>query len=241
VVPYELGLRVTTSGFTFAQLVLVAILPEASAMHTRAESERLQALHQRAGRFVSAVAAVLAAAMIGSAAPLFTAWLGHEDASATLALRGLAIASYAGVVGGITGAIGRGVGKIGIELEWSTVALVIHLGLGMWLVPRMGLAGALIAVAVANFVAALWFVTRLRRSLGWPVGRLLWEPFTVPVGAMALGAWLGSRLAAAIPVPWWGLATSAAVASGVTFVILLLFRYVEWREIASLARRGVAA
>ena len=241
VVPYELGLRVSSAGFTFAQLALVAILPEASAMHTRSESERLQNLHMRAGRFVTAVAAVISAAMIGSATPLFIAWLGHADANATLALRGLAIASYAAVVGGITGAIGRGVAKIGIELEWSVLAIVIHLGLGLWLVPRMGLTGALIALAVANIVAALWFVTRLRRSLGWPVGRMLWEPFAVPVIAIALGAWLGARIAGAIASPWWALVASAAAASVVSFGFLLAFRHVQWREIVSLVRRAAAA
>ncbi len=240
VVPYELGLRVSTACFTFANLVLVAMLPEASAMHARAESERLQALHQRAGRYVSAAAAVLASAMLASATPLFVAWLGHEDANAALALRGLAIASYAGVVGGITGAIGRGVAKIGIELEWSALALVIHAGLGVWLVPRMGLAGALVAIAAANVIAGLWFVTRLRRSLGWPVGRLLWEPFAVPVVAMALGAWGGAQLAAAIALPWLALIASSAVAGVVTLVVLLGFRHVEWREVMSLARRGFA-
>jgi O-antigen/teichoic acid export membrane protein len=241
VVPYELGLRVSSAGFTFAQLALVAMLPEASALHTRAESERLQSLHVRAGRFVTAVAAVLTAAMVASATPLFMAWLGHEDAKATLALRGLAIASYAAVVGGVTGAIGRGVAKIGIELEWTMLAFLIHLGLGVWLVPRMGLAGALIALAAANFIAALYFVTRLRRSLGWPVGRLLWEPFAVPVVAMALGAWLGAQIAHAIHSPWVALGASAMVALVVTFGVLLAFRHVEWREIVSLVRRAAAA
>src|SRR5262249_29429852 len=51
VVPYELGLRVSTACSTFAQLVLVAMIPEASVLHAQDASERLRELHRRAGRF----------------------------------------------------------------------------------------------------------------------------------------------------------------------------------------------
>jgi O-antigen/teichoic acid export membrane protein len=241
VVPYELGLRVTTACFTFAQLSLVAMLPEASALHARDEPERLEALHRRAGRFVTAIAAVMAAVLFGSADPLFAAWLGHPDATAALALRGLALAAYAAVVGGIVGAIGRGVGRIGFELEWSALALATHAALGLALIPRFGLLGALVAIAVANLVSSVWFVARLGSALRWSLGRLLWEPFLVPVVALALGAWAGARCSAAFPSAWASLALSGAIAGGVALVTLFALRYVSWRELASLLRRGATA
>jgi O-antigen/teichoic acid export membrane protein len=242
VVPYELGLRVSTACFTFAQLGMVAMLPEASALHEREERERLEALHRRAGRVITSIAAVVAAALIGAAVPLFAAWLGHPDADATLALRGLALAAYAGVAGGVTGAIGRGVARIGFELEWSGVGLVTHAVLGVLLVPRMGLAGALIAIAVANALAAIWFTGRLGHALGWHIGQRLWEPFGVPLAAIALGTWAAASLAAAWNAPpWVALAVSGALGAGVAGVVLVGLRYLDWRELANLARRGAAA
>ena len=241
VVPYELGLRVIGACFTFPQLVLVAMLPEASAMHARDEGDRLKALHRRAGRVVTAGAAIVTAALLAAADPLFVAWLGHADADAALALRGLAIASYAGVVGGIAGSIGRGIGKIHMELEWSVLAFLTHLVLGVLLVPRMGLAGALIAVAIANTVSSLWFTLRLGHALRWSIGPWLLEPFGVPVIAIALGAVAGGALAGAIASPWWALMASGALATAVAFAVLLLFRHVAWNELASLARRGASA
>lgn len=241
VVPYELGLRVCAACFTFAQLALVAVVPEASVLHARDQREQLEALHRRAGRFVTAAAAVLTASLVAAAPALFTAWLGHADAAAALALRGLAVAAYAGVVGGVSGAIARGAGRTGIELEWSAIGLVLHTLLGLVLVPRMGLAGALVAIAIANSVAAVWFALRLAHVLGWRAGRILWEPFAVPALAVVAGAWAGARLAALFTGPWLALVVGGAAAAAVALALLFAFRHVRAEELVSLARRGAAA
>lgn len=240
VVPYELALRVTSSGFTFAQLVLVAMIPEASMMHERDQGEHLQALHRRAGRFVTAAGAIMTAAVITVAPVLFEAWIGHRDAHGTLALRGLAVAAYAAVVGGVSGAIARGVGRTDLELEWAVVALVIHALLGMLLVPRIGFEGALVAIAAANGVAAVWFGVRLGRAMGWPLGRVVWDPFAVPILAVVLGSVLGNLCIGAVPSAWGAVVLTGAVSSVVTVAVLLLLRHVEWRELMSLARRVFA-
>ncbi len=241
VVPYELALRVCAACFTFAQLVLVAMVPEASVLHARDQLAQLEALHRRAGRFVTAAAAVLTAALVASAPALFTAWLGHADDDAALALRGLAVAAYAAVVGGVSGAIARGAGRTGIELEWSGLALVLHAILGALLIPRMGLAGALVAIAIANTVAAVWFALRLAHALGWRTGRILWEPFAVPALAVAAGAWAGARIASMLVTPWFALLAAGAVAGAVALALLFAFRHVRAEELVSLARRGAAA
>ena len=240
VVPYELGLRVSTACSTFAQLVVVAMIPEASVLHAQAASERLHQLYRRAGRFVTGAAAVATAGLVAAAQPLFSAWLGHPDPAAALALRGLAIAAYAAVAGGVSGAIARGVGRTPIEFEWSSVALVLHGALGLALVPRFGLLGALLAIGCANVVSALWFALRLCRTQGWPAGRALWEPFVLPALAVAAGVAAGSPLAHAIHMPWLALGVSGAVSALGCFAVLLVTRHLSWGELAALARRGVA-
>jgi O-antigen/teichoic acid export membrane protein len=239
VVPYELGLRVSGASGTFSQLLLLAMIPEASVLHAQGASERLNELYRRAGRFVTGVAATVTAALFASAPALFTAWLGHPAPDAALALRGLSLSAYSAMAGGVSLAIARGVGRTGLELEWSGVALVLHAALGAVLVPRLGLLGALVAIGVANLAAALWFALRLARSQDWPVSRALWEPFFVPVLAMAAGVAAGSGLALAIPAPWLALGVSAAVAGLLCLAVLLLARHLAWDEIVRLARRGV--
>ena len=240
VVPYELGLRVSAASSTFAQLVLVAMIPEASVLHSQAASERLRELYRRAGRFVTGVAAIATAALVASAPALFAAWMGEARPDAALALRGLSLAAYAAVAGGVSSAIARGAGRTALELEWSTVALVLHGTLGVLLVPKLGLLGALAAIGVANVVSALWFAVRLSRSQGWPASWALLEPFALPVLAMAAGYWAGSGLAHAIPIPWLAFGVSAAVAAIACLAVLLATRYLAWGELVQLVRRGVA-
>ncbi|HXJ70876.1 MAG TPA: lipopolysaccharide biosynthesis protein [Verrucomicrobiae bacterium] len=241
VVPYELGVRVSTACATFAQLVLVAMIPEASVLHAQAASERLLELYRRAGRFVTGAAAIITAALVASAPALYQAWLGHAEPDAALALRGLAITAYAGLAGGISSAIARGVGRTSLELEWSGVALLLHGALGLLLVPRLGLLGALVAIASANLGSALWFAIRLCRAQGWPVGRALWEPFLLPGLAMAAGVVAGSPLAHVIRSPWLALGVSSAVAGVACLGVLFATRHLAWGEVVQLARRGVSS
>jgi len=239
VVPYELGLRVSSASGTFSQLLLMAMIPEASVLHAQGASERLHELYRRAGRFVTGVAATVTAALFASAPALYAAWMGHPTPDAALALRGLSLAAYSAMAGGVSLAIARGVGRTSLELEWSSVALVLHAALGAVLVPRLGLLGALVAVCIANLAAALWFALRLTRSQAWPVSRALWEPFFVPVLAMAAGVAAGSPLALAIAAPWLALVVSAGVAGLACLAVLLLARHLVWEEMLHLARRGV--
>ena len=241
VAPYELALRASTACFTFAQLLLVAMIPEAAVLHAQDERERLQALHRRAGRFVTAAGAILAAALAGTAPALFTAWLGHADDQAALALRGLAVAAYAAVVGGVSGVIARGAGRTHIELEWSAIAIVVHAGLAALLIPRIGFAGALVAIAIANTLASMWYAFRLARALGWRASGAVWEPFAVPVLAMVAGAWAGAGVATAIGAPWIALAVGGTTATAVAATVLLAFRHVRASEVLGLLRRGAAA
>jgi len=240
VVPYELGLRVSSACSAFAQLVLVAMIPEASALHAQAASERLRELHRRGGRFVTGIAAIVTAALVASAPALFATWLGHPEPDAALALRGLAIAAYAAIAAGISAAIARGVGRTSIELEWSSVALVLHAALGLLLVPRLGLLGALVAISFANVAAALWFAIRLSRAQAWPVRRTLWEPFLLPALAMAAGVLAGSWFEHAIRMPWLALGVSGTVAALTCLAVLLVTRHLAWGEMLGLVRRGTA-
>jgi O-antigen/teichoic acid export membrane protein len=245
VVPYELGLRVSTACSTFSQLLLVAMIPEASALHAHGSDERLRELHRRAGRFVTGVAAVVTAALLASAPALFAAWMGHPEPQAAMALRGLSLAAFGAVAAGVSSVIARGVGRTSLELEWSGLALAIHALAGVLLVPRFGLAGALAAIALANLVSALWYAFRLTRVQGWPVARALWEPFVFPALAIATGgaagAAVGAQVARVLAQPWIGLIVSSVVAGAVALVALLVTRHLAWRELVGLARRGVAS
>jgi O-antigen/teichoic acid export membrane protein len=189
---------------------------------------------------VTGAAAIVAGALVASAPPLYHAWLGHPEPVAALALRGLSLAGFAALAGGVSGAIARGVGRTSIELEWSGLALVLHAGLCVVLVPRLGMLGALVAIVIANVAAAQWFAWRLARAQAWPASWALLEPFFIPVLAIAAGFAAGTLASRAIAAPWLALLVAAAVGGAASLLVLLATRYLRWDELLRLARRGMA-
>lgn len=235
VTPYELGFRVATTASTLPQLLLLAVLPAASEIHAGDDPLRLKSLFDRGSRYVLTASAIAVAVMLGSADRLFSTWLGGVHADAALVLRGLAVTAGVALATGMGTSIARGIGRTDLEAWFSGVALTVHLGLSLWLLPRMGLAGALVAILIANTIGATYFMIRLARVLKWPAVRTLIAPCVVPALGAALGAIAGYRLDRMLPaahgtMAWASLAAvagaSALVAAGAAFAT----RYISWRE-----------
>jgi O-antigen/teichoic acid export membrane protein len=245
VTPYELGLRIATAVSTFPQLLLLALVPAAASLHASGETARFAELHARANRHVLAASVVVTAGLCAGADRLFVAWLGEPHAAAALALRGLILAACVGLAGGVATVSARAIARTDLEAEFSIVAFVVHLSLGLWLVRTQQLTGALIALAVGNAAGVAWFVTRLARTLGWPVSRTLFAPLPVPVLALAAGWGTGRLLDRALApasgaAAWPAALLVGGVAALVAIAVALATRYVSWSEIARLARPRTA-
>src|SRR6185436_13283795 len=128
-----------------------------------------------------------------------------------------------------------------LEAEFSAVALVVHLALGLPLVRTYGMAGVIAALGAGNAIGVVWFVCRLAGALGWPRARTLLDGAIVPVVALAAGAGAGLWLDRVIlhvagPAAWPGLALVGGVASLLTAGVALAARYVSVDELWRLAR-----
>lgn len=239
VAPYELGLRMATSAATFPQLLMMALVPAAAAFHAGGERARLAELHSRSNRWVLFAAVTVTAGVVAGAPRLLAAWLGHADAPAALALRGLMLAACMGLAAGTASVTARGAGRTDLEAEFSAVAFAVHLALGLWLVPLRGLEGALVAVISGNAAGAAWFLSRLARALGWPFAATVLTPLAVPAIALVVGAALGLAIDRVLPVAFGAAAWAGTLAVGVAAALAaaasaLLLRYVTWSELRRL-------
>lgn len=243
VTPYELGLRLATAASTIPQLLMLALIPAATALHAGGDAPRFAELHRRANRYILVAAVVVTAGVLAGAGRLFGAWLGHDDASATLALRGLMAASALGVGAGMATVSARAIGRTDLEAEFSIVAFVVHLALGLWMVRAYHLAGAVGALAIGNAVGAAWFLVRLARTLGWPLARTILAPLGLPLLGLALGLLAGAGLDRVLAHPlglaaWPGAILVSAAAAAVTAGVALASRYVTAAEMLALLRPG---
>jgi O-antigen/teichoic acid export membrane protein len=247
VTPYELGFRVVSTASTFPQLLLLAVLPTASEIHAGPDPQRLRELFERGSRYVLTAAAVAIAPMLGCADRLYAAWLGGPHPDAALALRGLALTAFVALATGMGTSVARGIGRTDLEAWFAFVALAVHVALSLWLMPMLGLRGALIAILAGNLVGATYFLSRLARALRWPLFRTMIGPVFLPALAVAAGAISGATVDRALPrtghwTEWLALALSGGASALVALALLVTTRYIPWREARGLVlRRGASS
>ncbi len=236
VTPYDLALRAVTAASTFPQLLLLAVLPEASAMHADGRPERLAMLFERGTRWVLFASAIVVAALLAAADRIFVAWIGHADPAGALALRGLALAAAVALATGMGTSVARAIGRTDLEAEFAGVALLVHGALGIVLVPRMGLPGALVSIVTGNTVGASWFMWRLSGLLQWRRLPIVFKPLAVPTLAVALGSLAGVLLARTLPAATgareWGVAIAVSgIAAVVVVVVTFATRYLTLAQV----------
>ena len=245
VAPYELGLRASTVMGSLPNIMLTALISEASALHAVGDHAGLRAAHDRAARWVMTFTAMLAAALVVGSPRLLAAWLGDVPPGSDLAVVGLSIAMVLAMATGVVAALARAFGRTRYEAEYSALAFVLHVALGLWLVPRHGLVGALVATLVANVVAVAWYLWRFARLTGWRMRTLL-APSWPPLAVLGLVAVAGRLLVARLPeahglIGWLWVAIAAGVPALLVLALLSVVGFVTPDEWRALLRRRAAA
>lgn len=244
--PYELGLRTSAVLGSMPQQMLLALLPAASELHATGDVAGLRSAYDRAGRWVMAITAAVAAGVLGAAPRLLVAWLSSPPAGAEACLVGLTLAMVVAMTTGTGTAIARALGRTRYEAEYSGLGLAVHIALGLLLVPRLGLVGALVATGVANVAASAWFLFRFARVTGWGMRSMFLRPTLQPLAVLALAAVAGRQLALWLPeerglVGWTWALLAAAVPALAVFGLLVLTGFLPPAEVRALLRRDAGA
>jgi len=241
ITPYELGMRVAISASAFPQLLLLAVLPAAAEFHASEDRTRLRELYRRGGRFVLAAGAIVLAMLLGAGDRLFLAWLGPGHESSVLVLRALAVGFAIALATGMGTSLVRGVGRPDVEAWFAGVVVGSHLLLSLWLVPLLGLRGALVAWLISNTAGAAFFLWRLSSLLGWPRREVFIDPHVWPALAVAAGWAAAAALDRTIPasvgwVAWPAAALLGSVAALVVVSLLAATRYLKPGDILNVWR-----
>lgn len=243
VTPYELGARVLGAMITFPQLLLLAMLPAAAALHAAGESERLHELHHRGDRYVLTGTAVVLAVLIGAADRLYLTWLGPGHAEAAMVLRGLSVAAGIVMTTGMATVLARAIGRTDLEAWFGCISVVLHVALSVILMPHLGLRGTLVALCVANLIGSAVYLCSVGRALGWSAREVIGLPQVVPVAATVAGLAAGWGLDRVLPAgmgitKWLELAAVAAAAGLVALGVAAASGYLRWREAYSVLSGG---
>ncbi len=240
VTPYELGARVVGAAINFPQLLLLAVMPAAAGLHARGDEPRLRLLFDSGGRYVQLATAVTVAALLATADRLCRTWLGPGHGQAALVIRGLAVTWGVAMAAGMASSLARGIARTDLEAWFHVVATVVHVSLSLWLLPRIGLLGTVVAYFAGHLAGATVFLALFSRATGWPRWEAMVAPCIVPIGATVLGALAGLALDRALPTAhggatgWVALIAVATLAAGGALAVVLATRYVRLADARTL-------
>lgn len=236
---FSIALALQGPGGVFLSGIVNIWAPVVADLYERGEIARLDALYKTVTRWIVTFAFPIYAALILEP-DVFVVFFGGKAADAAPIVAIIAVGNifYSGT--GPTGYVISMSGWPGINFINSVVAVVLFLGLGIWAVPRYGLAGmAWVDVAVTALVNSVRVIQAKALVGVQPFGRSILKPLGATlVGSAVLLAW---RL---IPGGGFGVDVAGISVAAIVYLVVLRAlgmdpeeRYV-WERIKSRARRG---
>ena len=178
VTEFSLGYRVANAVWSLPTLVQGAVIPAAAHASASGDHDRVRTVYAWACRWIFALGGLVLGGLWLTAPAVGVLWLGPQQvlamAGSVTVVRLLAIAFAVATISGPATAVARGGGWPLLETLNFAIALAINVLMSVWLVPRMGPAGAAIAMGVSYGLAGAWLFVTMHRVLNVATGRWLW-------------------------------------------------------------------
>ena len=179
---YDLGSKVAMFIRQAPAVLLSPLIPASAELAAMGDRERLEAMYIRGAKYITFIAAPIAA-FLGTMAPtILLIWMGKGDYDyAVIALRILAVGYFFNIITGVITSMGRGIGVLHYELQTSCFVALANLFLSVFLIIKIGFIGALIGTMVAMTLGNILYVYRFNQYLKVPFTDFLKETFAKPV------------------------------------------------------------
>lgn len=249
---WELAYRLAFGAWSLPALLLPPLLSAVANLGAAGEWERLARLTERASRVLLLAAFPLSAGLVALAPTVVQAWLGEGHALVARATAALGLALGINILTGVGATVLRGLDKARFEAQYHAMGILLHVLLGVVLVPRLGFDGGLIAVLVSTATSSLWFVFRYHREMRTSAARFLQRtvvPFASAAIAGGVAGWgvahglggdaVGASRADAVLASVLGGAALVAVNAGLLAAMRAVTRE-DIRELLTLVRARAA-
>lgn len=181
---YRIGEELASKLRQAPALLVSALMPAASDLDARDDSERLRRLYLVSSKYLAVVSVPLVFYCVAASGMLIRTWMGptlpHLDV-ATGINRILALGYLANVLHGAGVSIALGKGRPDLQMKAGILAMVSNVAFTIALVFPFGLYGVAMGTALSMVVACVWFmramgplsgisaVTLVRETVLWPV------------------------------------------------------------------------
>lgn len=202
---FDLGYRVVLSAWSLPAMLLTPLLPAVAHLDADGQRERIRRLYRRVSRYLLAIATGLGAGLVALAGPFFTAWLGAGHAEAARAGQALGLLLTINMLTSTGCLVARGLGWPWIEARYLMLSFAVQLVLGLWLVPRLGFDGALVAMLASGIAGTAYFLVAFLRAFREPLaahlGSVVLRPFAAGILA-GLAGWMACGATRSDPATW---------------------------------------
>jgi O-antigen/teichoic acid export membrane protein len=173
---YSIGEELAGKMRQVPALLVTALLPAASDLDARGDSERLRKLYIVSSKYVAAVTLPLVAFSVASSGLLMRVWMGSSVADLDTAAwvnRILAVGYLANILPGAGVSISLGKGRPDVQMKAGIIAMVSNILLTILLIFPFGLYGVALGTALSMFIACGWFLAAMRPVVGVSVKEVL--------------------------------------------------------------------
>jgi len=180
VTSYSIGGSLMAYSGQVATAVSTTFLPLASSLEAEGRSEDLQRLLLRGMQGTLGVALPISVALVLRGKTFIALWLGsqYSEISGTV-IQILAISQFFGIADGIPASIIMAIDKHKPLAKWIAFEAALNLGLTIVLVKTIGIYGVAWGTTIATiFVHVVFWPRYVRKVLGIPMRRFLWEGWT---------------------------------------------------------------
>lgn len=182
------------------------LLPTVAEQFGRGDMEKVKTIYVTAARYLMMLSFPIAAGGIALARPIINILYGYEYAPAVVLMQIVCVPfALRGIIHSVSSII-YGLKEPVFILKIGIILICISIGLNLWLIPKYGAIGAVIATSVPRMIALPIYIRFVSRKLGvpWPLGdtaRVVLASVIMGLIAFMLQYYLGDILSLCLGVP----------------------------------------
>lgn len=155
---YEIGRKIPATGARVPTEISGAMMPALSYLAGKNDMGQARALFLDASRYMAMISAPLFTYLFVAAPYAIYAWLGSGYESATAVMYIMSAGVLVNLLTGASSAAAKGFGRLGWELKYGTLNLMLCLVMAPVFALHFGLAGAAGGVALSTAIASVYFI-----------------------------------------------------------------------------------
>jgi len=184
---YRMAHRIPAMMIALVPFVLGRVLlPAVSEQYGKGNMDKIKAIFTTSGRYLMMLSLPIATAGIALARPLIIVLFGQEYEPAAVLMQAIFIPfATRGIIHAVTSVI-YGIREPVFLLKIGVILIVISIGLNLWLIPKIGTMGAVIATSIPRILAIPLYINFISKKIkvSWPLG----DTLRIAVASVIMGA-----------------------------------------------------